>query len=95
MFVRAEREAGPLGVRALRENNPKLLRKLLSLCFTKFHSVVQAHAVLLSHLHRAKKVYNGESVVDPAHVWLCRSVVWWVRAIFVCFFQVPIRCMRK
>ena len=82
-------------MRALRENNPKLLRKLLSLCFTKFHSVVQAHAVLLSHLHRAKKVYNGESVVDPAHVWLCRSVVWWVRAIFVCFFQVPIRCMRK
>lgn len=59
---RAEQEAGPLGVRgrALRENNPKLLDKLLSLCFAKFHSVVQAHAVLLFHLHRAKKVYNGE-----------------------------------
>ena len=60
--VRAEQEAGPLGVRGrtLRENNPKLLDKLLSLCFAKFHSVVQAHLVLLSHLHRAKKVFNGE-----------------------------------
>ena len=57
---RAEQEAGPLGLKALRENNPKLLRKLLSLCFSKFHSVVQAHAVLLFHLQRAKKVFQGE-----------------------------------
>ena len=57
---REEQEAGPLGRRALRDNNPKLLRKLLSNCFAKFHSVVQAHTVLLSHLHRAKKVYNSE-----------------------------------
>ena len=57
---REEQEVGPLGRRPLRDNNPKLLLKLLSHCFAKFHSVVQAHTVLLSHLHRAKKVYNGE-----------------------------------
>ena len=57
---REEQEAGPLGRRSLRQNNPRLLRKLLSQCFAKFHSVVQAHAVLLSHLHRAKIVFNGE-----------------------------------
>ncbi|CAI8041439.1 Exocyst complex component 4 [Geodia barretti] len=65
-----EQEAGPLGRRALRDNNPKLLRKLLSNCFAKFHSVVQAHTVLLSHLHTAKKVYNGEyQIYEEVDVW--------------------------
>jgi exocyst complex component 4 len=65
-----EQEAGPLGRRALRDNNPKLLRKLLSNCFAKFHSVVQAHTVLLSHLHRAKKVYNSTyQIYEEVDVW--------------------------
>ncbi len=47
-----------MGGKSARDNNPKLLLKLLQICFERFRSVVSAHGVLLSHLQRSKRVYN-------------------------------------
>ena len=58
---RAEQEAlGLLGQGKKRApiNSPKLLTKMLKMCFQKFQNVVSAHSVLLVHLHRAKRVYK-------------------------------------
>ncbi len=62
LCFRAEQEAmGLLGQGKKRKtlaNSPKLLTKMLKICFQKFQNVVSAHSVLLVHLHRAKRVYN-------------------------------------
>ena len=42
----------------VRENQPKLLTKLLQICFERFKNVVQAHGVLLTHLQRTRNVYK-------------------------------------
>ena len=63
----------------VRENQPKLLTKLLQICFERFKNVVQAHGVVLSHLQRAKKVYKrSESTHTHTHTHThlcCASLV--------------------
>ena len=59
--VRSDQEAGFSGGRSrgvVRENQPKLLTKLLQMCFERFKNVVQAHGVLLGHLQRTRNVYR-------------------------------------
>ena len=40
------------------ENQPRLLTKLLQICFERFRNVVSAHSVLLGHLQRTKRIYK-------------------------------------
>ena len=66
-FVRSDQEAGFTGQRmrgVVRENQPKLLTRLLQICFERFKNVIQAHGVLLSHLQRTRNVYK-RSELDP------------------------------
>lgn len=65
-MIRSDQEAGFSGGRSrgvVRENQPKLLTKLLQMCFERFKNVVQAHGVLLGHLQRTRNVYRkGETL---------------------------------
>jgi len=62
----AEQEAGQrVGMKGGRrprkvdiENQPRLLTKLLQICFERFRNVVSAHSVLLGHLQRTKRIYK-------------------------------------
>lgn len=62
----AEQEAGQrVGIKGGRrprkvdiENQPRLLTKLLQICFERFRNVVSAHSVLLGHLQRTKRIYK-------------------------------------
>lgn len=44
----------------VRENMPKQLTKMLQICFERFHAVVSAHEVLLSHFQHTKRTYKGQ-----------------------------------
>ncbi len=46
----------------VRENVPKLLTKMLQICFEQFHHVVYSHRVLLTHFNRTKRTYKGKWV---------------------------------
>ncbi len=73
LCFRAEEEAmGLLGQGKKKQvliNSPKLLTKMLKICFQKFQDVVSAHSVLLVHLHRAKRVYNKSESECSCHLF--------------------------
>lgn len=53
-----------------RENQPRLLLRLLQICFERFRNVVSAHSVLLGHLLRARKVYKASyELYQESDVW--------------------------
>ena len=41
-------------------NQPKLLARLLQVCFEHFRNIVQAHKVLLTHLHQTRRAFKGQ-----------------------------------
>ena len=55
-----EGHSGRRGRGHVRKNVPKLLTKMLKICFERFRNVVSAHTVLLGHFNRTKRIYKGE-----------------------------------
>lgn len=52
-------------------NQPKLLTRLLQVCFEYFRNVVQAHKVLLIHLHQTRRAFKGQyTLYQEADVWI-------------------------
>jgi len=73
-----EGQRGRKGRGYVKENVPRLLTKMLQICFARFQNVVHAHEILLTHLQRVKRMYKGGSVcqsVSPSVSCLvCLSV---------------------
>ncbi|KAL5471350.1 hypothetical protein EMCRGX_G029456 [Ephydatia muelleri] len=52
-------------------NQPKLLAWLLQVCFEHFRNIVQAHKVLLTHLHQTRRAFKGQyTLYQEADVWI-------------------------
>lgn len=61
-----DQEEGHVGRRGrgpVRENVPKQLTKMFQICFERFHAVVLAHRILLSHFQRTKRTYKGQWIM--------------------------------
>lgn len=73
-----DQEEGHVGRRGrgpVRENVPKQLTKMFQICFERFHAVVLAHRILLSHFQRTKRTYKGQWIMlhEVDHNVICLS----------------------
>lgn len=55
------------------ENVPRLLTKMFQICFRRFRHVVDAHSILLLHLHRVKRTYKGTQYVVLCTHYMCHA----------------------